>query len=106
MNRHFPILVVAVVLVSVVGSSVVATRTARYEPSGISRPPSTMGAGAVPGGKEGQPTTPPGTAGLGPAKPRTNGKKCTVNADLVPNCGLLWGVAPGAYTDLPASRAL
>jgi hypothetical protein len=24
----------------------------------------------------------------------------------VPDCGLLWGVAPGAYTDLPASRAL
>ncbi len=105
MNRHFPFLAVAVVLVSVAGSGVVATSTARHEPSGTgshAQPSSTMGAGAVPG----RPADPPGTAGLGTAKPRTSAKKCTVNADLVPNCGLLWGVAPGAYTDLPASRAL
>ena len=105
MNRHFPILVVAVVLVSVAGSGILATSTARHERSGPAQPRSTMGAGAVPG-QPGQLTDPPGTAGLGTAKPRTGGKKCTVDADLVPNCGLLWGVAPGAYTDLPASRAL
>jgi hypothetical protein len=33
-------------------------------------------------------------------------KSCKVDRRLVPSCGLLWGVAPGAYTDLPASRAL
>ncbi|GGM32160.1 glycoside hydrolase family 26 protein [Dactylosporangium sucinum] len=31
---------------------------------------------------------------------------CGLDAKLVPSCGLLWGVAPGAFTDLPASRAL
>ena len=100
MNRHLPILAVAVVLVSVAGSGVVATSTARQEPSGFTHRQSTVGTGSAPG----QP--PPGTSRLGTASPRTNGKKCTVNADLVPSCGLLWGVAPGAYTDLPASRAL
>jgi hypothetical protein len=33
-------------------------------------------------------------------------KTCGLDARLVPGCGVLWGVAPGAYTDLPASRAL
>jgi hypothetical protein len=104
MNRHFPILAAAVVLVSVAGTTVVATtRTARHDSSNATQRSSTLGTGALPG----RSTTPPaGTQGLGTAKPRTTGKKCTVNADLVPNCGLLWGVAPGAYTDLPASRAL
>ena len=44
--------------------------------------------------------------GLGHAPGRTDKRNCTVNASLVPTCGLLWGVAPGAYTDLPPSRAL
>ncbi|WP_433214644.1 hypothetical protein ACQP00_04360 [Dactylosporangium sp. CS-047395] len=33
-------------------------------------------------------------------------RRCAVDAKLVPRCGLLWGVAPGAFTDLPAGRAL
>jgi hypothetical protein len=41
-----------------------------------------------------------------PGQPAKPGATCTVRADLTPACGVLWGVAPGAYTDLPASRAL
>src|SRR3954471_24250621 len=100
MNRHLPILAVAVVLVTMAGSGVVATSTARHE--ALSVVPNAPSTGSAPG----RSTDPPGKSGLGTAPPRTRGKKCTVNVDLVPSCGLLWGVAPGAYTDLPASRAL
>jgi beta-mannanase len=31
---------------------------------------------------------------------------CTLNAKLVPSCGMLWGVAPGAYTDQKRTDAL
>jgi hypothetical protein len=31
---------------------------------------------------------------------------CALNAKLVPSCGMLWGVAPGAYTDQKRTDAL
>jgi hypothetical protein len=33
-------------------------------------------------------------------------RRCVVDPKLVPNCGLLWGVAPGAFTDLGPGPAL
>jgi hypothetical protein len=101
MNRHVPLLAVAAVLVSLVGGSAVTSSTARHEPFGKPDRPSTMGSQAAPG----RSTGPDGRQGLGRAPGRTS-EKCTVNASLVPSCGLLWGVAPGAYTDLAPSRAL
>ncbi|WP_238008042.1 hypothetical protein KZZ52_04860 [Dactylosporangium sp. AC04546] len=38
------------------------------------------------------------------AKAPATERRCGLDAKLVPDCGLLWGVAPGAFTDLPASR--
>ena len=45
-------------------------------------------------------------ADTAPAGGRATPADCTLSAHLVPGCGLLWGVAPGAYTGLAASRAL
>ncbi len=50
------------------------------------------------------PTTPaptPTTDPTGPGDPR-----CTLGAKLVPTCGVLWGVAPGAHTDQSRDQAL
>lgn len=38
--------------------------------------------------------------------PRAVPAGCRVTDRLVPTCGRLWGVAPGAYTDLPPTEAL
>src|SRR4051812_28567820 len=52
-------------------------------------------------------TTPPMPARTGPAaRPPAPANGCIVTVKLVPTCGRLWGVAPGAYTDLPPTRAL
>jgi len=51
------------------------------------------GGGGAPGGGGGNPL-PPG-----------NGT-CQVDAKLVPSCGVLWGVAPGAYSSTPRDQAL
>jgi hypothetical protein len=37
---------------------------------------------------------------------RRSGKKCRTGAKLVPTCGILWGVAPGAHTEESSSSAL
>jgi hypothetical protein len=47
-------------------------------------------------------------AGLHEAEARQglNRRTCAVDRKLVPECGLLWGVAPGAFTGLSAGAAL
>jgi hypothetical protein len=47
-----------------------------------------------------------GKASETPAKAPEHRPRCVVDAKLVPTCGLLWGVAPGAFTDLSATQAL
>jgi hypothetical protein len=44
--------------------------------------------------------------GLAPAPTQERTKRCVVDRRLVPSCGLLWGVAPGAFTDLSPGQAL
>ncbi|MFC5007744.1 glycoside hydrolase family 26 protein [Dactylosporangium cerinum] len=34
------------------------------------------------------------------------GSQCTVNAKLVPTCGVLWGAAAGGFSDVPRDEAL
>ncbi|MDG6101432.1 endoglucanase [Dactylosporangium aurantiacum] len=34
------------------------------------------------------------------------GAQCTVNAKLVPSCGVLWGAAAGGFSDVPRDEAL
>jgi hypothetical protein len=34
------------------------------------------------------------------------GPECAIGEKLVPTCGVLWGVAPGAHTDTPRDQAL
>jgi hypothetical protein len=46
------------------------------------------------------PTPTPSSSG-GPEEPG-----CAVDPNLVPTCGVLWGVAPGAHTDTPRDAAL
>jgi hypothetical protein len=41
-----------------------------------------------------------------PPSAENNRRTCKVDAKLVPACGLLWGVAPGAFTGLSPGRAL
>src|SRR3954468_24051290 len=41
-----------------------------------------------------------------PPSAENNRRACKVDAKLVPTCGLLWGVAPGAFTGLSSGRAL
>jgi hypothetical protein len=111
--RAHPVLSVLVALVGLVGGgtavAVVTTghpEAAAPTPAAPAAPPrhgDTMGQAAP--GDTARPAAGVGSAkGSAPAG-RPN-KNCTVNAELVPNCGLLWGVAPGAYTDQPASKAL
>src|SRR5689334_1575642 len=58
-------------------------------------------------GYVGEPTAKaaPGAGTLG-ARPSTGpgaarARPCTVGPKLVPTCGVLWGVAPGAFTAMP-----
>jgi hypothetical protein len=78
------------------------------------------GAGSGPGrpmrpGVSGLPSVgTPGRPSAPAAEPTTDGRKaapghsgaCRTAAKLVPTCGILWGVAPGAFTDARGSRAL
>lgn len=41
-----------------------------------------------------------------PAMRDRNGQRCRTGRKLVPSCGVLWGVAPGAFTDDRGRRAL
>ncbi|GGJ81987.1 hypothetical protein GCM10010123_09700 [Pilimelia anulata] len=54
------------------------------------------------------PTTPT-TAAPKPTTPATTAPKpaeCTVDAKLVPTCGVLWGAAAGGFSETPRDRAL
>lgn len=53
-----------------------------------------------PSGAPGQPGDP------GPGGSGESGGPCQVDAMLVPSCGVLWGVAAGAFTGTPADVAL
>jgi hypothetical protein len=46
------------------------------------------------------------TALGGPRPPRQDAGTCRTGAKLVPTCGVLWGVAPGAFTDQRGTTAL
>jgi hypothetical protein len=64
----------------------------------------------------GQPTIPPlrpggstvlgGPRPAGPGTPGAGSGPCRTGVKLVPTCGVLWGVAPGAFTDQRGVRAL
>ena len=45
------------------------------------------------------PAKPPSAPLGGPRPVKPKGKDCRTGAKLVPTCGILWGVAPGAFTD-------
>jgi hypothetical protein len=51
------------------------------------------------------PTT-PAPAPTTPAPAPTTPAPCTVDAKLVPTCGVLWGAAAGGFTDTPRDQAL
>ncbi|GGK91907.1 glycoside hydrolase family 26 protein [Mangrovihabitans endophyticus] len=48
----------------------------------------------------------PATAALGGPRPAARGQTCRTGVKLVPTCGALWGVAPGAFTDRRGAPAL
>jgi hypothetical protein len=62
----------------------------------------------------GRPTATPGPARTalggprpaGPGAPGAGSGPCRTGEKLVPTCGVLWGVAPGAFTDQRGARAL
>jgi hypothetical protein len=57
----------------------------------------------IPGTPTLPPTTLPPTPTPPPSDPDPN---CTTDRKLVPSCGVLWGVAPGAHTQMPRGQAL
>jgi len=59
-----------------------------------------------PGARAGAQAPPNDTQGITKVAPTPGSRTCTLDDRLVPRCGVLWGVAPGAFTDLPATRAL
>jgi hypothetical protein len=106
--RTHPVLAVALAVGVLVGSgALAATAVGRPEPRAASVPaaqrPDNSGLGTLgsaPARK--QPSTAPSTA----PKATEGARRCGLSAKLVPSCGLLWGVAPGAFTDLSSSSAL
>lgn len=54
----------------------------------------------APTGAPASPVTP------SPTPPSDPDPSCATDAKLVPSCGVLWGVAPGAHTDTPRGQAL
>ena len=92
------------------------------------RPPAEPGVPAIPGGRTPGPSAsgtpvPSGSVAPGakrgrpgsdptarpyprPALRNEKGQKCRTGRKLVPSCGVLWGVAPGAFTDNRGPRAL
>ncbi|MET7425590.1 endoglucanase [Dactylosporangium sp. NPDC005555] len=104
--RTHPVLAVVVTVGVLAGSGALATAAAtRPEartPSSAAQPvPATPNADKA---GLGTAVTPSKTAGKPPASKA--GGRCGLDAKLVPGCGLLWGVAPGAFTDLRSSQAL
>ncbi|MEU7908680.1 glycosyl hydrolase [Actinoplanes sp. NPDC049118] len=98
-------------------------------PLGGPRTPAEPGASALPGGPGAVPGATgssgvPGdrgsaTSGAQPSRPGSGGdtadgtrssesgdRRCRTGRKLVPTCGVLWGVAPGAFTDERGKRAL
>jgi hypothetical protein len=59
---------------------------------------------AVP--KEPLSDSPPASAGPSPAEEPSTVPGCALGEHLVPTCGVLWGVAPGAHTGTPRPLAL
>ena len=91
--------------------------------SGLTGLPGVAGAPAAAAGVEAAPGTPspgdPATSGAtapaaSPPPPgiaqvlprRTSSGPCRTGVNLVPTCGVLWGVAPGAFTDARGQQAL
>ncbi|MEV0567074.1 glycosyl hydrolase [Dactylosporangium sp. NPDC050588] len=104
--RTHPVLAVAVTVGVLVGSgALAATATRRPEPraAAVQTPQNAdkAGLGAVPP----SPGT-PAPSSKPPASKPAEANRCALSAKLVPGCGLLWGVAPGAFTDLSSSKAL
>jgi hypothetical protein len=62
---------------------------------------------AAPGTQPGRPGSAQ-TALPGPRPPLRdhNGERCRTGRKLVPSCGVLWGVAPGAFTEARGRKAL
>ncbi|MFG1609843.1 glycosyl hydrolase [Actinoplanes sp. NPDC049265] len=52
------------------------------------------------------PAAPPTPGRAAPPGPPQRTERCRTGAKLVPTCGILWGVAPGAFTDQRPSVAL
>ncbi|AGZ39332.1 glycoside hydrolase family 26 protein [Actinoplanes friuliensis] len=60
---------------------------------------------AAPGAEPAKPG--PGQTALGGPRPsRAGNGECRTGRKLVPSCGVLWGVAPGAFTDKRGKQAL
>jgi glycosyl hydrolase family 26 len=77
--------------------------TAAPGTSGTPGPSGSAAPGAAPGR--------PGRAHTALPDPRPplrdrNGERCRTGRKLVPSCGVLWGVAPGAFTDARGRQAL
>ncbi len=87
---------------------------------GVTRPPaaSSPATGASPASADDPgahppatsvPSTTPDSTSASPEAPDTSVMRsggCHTGAKLIPNCGILWGVAPGAHTDSRGFRAL
>jgi hypothetical protein len=73
---------------------------------GHADPGATAGPGAAAG--PGGPPAPPQSPGVRPDGPRPprDTAPCGVGVKLVPTCGVLWGVAPGAHTERRGTVAL
>ncbi|MEV0727866.1 DNRLRE domain-containing protein [Polymorphospora sp. NPDC050346] len=94
-------------------STPTATPSGTPSPSGTPdpTPTGTPTASPTPTGPGSPTPTGPGspTATPGPTAPTTGppgDPDCAVGAKLVPTCGVLWGVAPGAHTGTPRTTAL
>jgi hypothetical protein len=73
---------------------------------GASGSPAPSGS-AAPGARPGRPGA--GSAARPAPRPPLrdrNGERCRTGRKLVPSCGVLWGVAPGAFTDDRGRKAL
>lgn len=115
--RAYPEFAVVAVLAALVGLGAIYTGTVgapTAHRAGSPTAPAVHGAGPTgsPAGRPHRrpPTGPSARAGLAPAPGRSvppgTGRDCRLSARLVPSCGVLWGVAPGAYTDLQPTQAL
>src|SRR5258706_1095359 len=97
MRKH--LLLAAAAVMALTGSGVIAGAT--LEPAGPVAPVAAR-QGLAPARSQ----TPENAKTPGNAKTPEKARRCTLDRKLVPSCGLLWGVAPGAFTDLSPARAL